>query len=62
MVQLAYGHPPSRSCGGLGDICPTIEYWYYDNVFKIQYKQKDEMLHLIDQAYLLIFDRTKPAI
>ena len=34
----------------------------YDNVFYIQDKQNADMLHLINQAYLLLFERTSPVI
>ena len=34
----------------------------YDNVFYIQDKQNADMLQLINQAYLLLFERTSPVI
>ena len=34
----------------------------YDNVFYIQDKQNADMLRLINQAYLLLFERTSPVI
>ena len=34
----------------------------YVNVFCIQDKQNADMLHLINQAYLLLFERTSPVI
>ena len=34
----------------------------YDNMFHIQNKQNGDILHLINQAYLLIFVRASPAM
>ena len=34
----------------------------YNNVFYIEDKQNADMLHLINQAYLLLFERTSPVI